>query len=166
MITTIGYEKASLADFVATLKSWNVEVLIDIRERAQSRRRGFSKTSLGEAVREAGIEYRHFRTLGDPKEGREAARAGNWRKFQSIFSQVIRSDEGLAALAEITNLAKAKAICLMCYEADYLTCHRKMVAAKLELALGEKAIHLIVEDGQASQDSKGRVLHPRQSAAA
>jgi uncharacterized protein (DUF488 family) len=73
MLATIGYERSSLADFVATLVHSEIEILIDIRDRAQSRMRGFSKSALSEALKEAGIGYVHFRQLGDPKEGRDAA---------------------------------------------------------------------------------------------
>ena len=74
MLATIGYEKCTPEDFVATLQVRRIDVLIDIRERAQSRRPGFSKTGLSKAITEAGIEYIHLRELGDPKAGREAAR--------------------------------------------------------------------------------------------
>lgn len=98
MISTIGYEKADLEHFVGTLQLVGVEVLVDVRDRAQSRRKGFSKTALSERLQQAGIEYIHFRVLGDPKEGREAARSGNMKKFRSIFSQVLASEKAQQAL--------------------------------------------------------------------
>lgn len=45
-ISTIGYEGASLPDFFATLQHWGVQRVLDVREIAQSRRRGFSKNAL------------------------------------------------------------------------------------------------------------------------
>ena len=128
MISTIGYEKCTLEDFVATLQARQIDVLVDIRERAQSRRPGFSKTALSKAVSEVAIEYIHLRELGDPKAGREAARAGMFEKFRSIFSKVMASKSAQEALSTIELLARSKRICLMCYERDHRLCHRKMVA--------------------------------------
>ncbi|MDJ0614173.1 MAG: DUF488 domain-containing protein [Rhizobiaceae bacterium] len=166
MLATIGYEKASLADFIATLKSNDIEVLIDIRDRAQSRRKGFSKTALSEAANAAGIEYVHFRTLGDPKEGREAAKAGRIEEFKTIFSNVLASDPAQQALLEVENLAKDKRICMMCYERDHLFCHRKMVSDELEKKLGCETKHLGVWENGTIGSKERRVLHTRESVAA
>ena len=70
---TIGYEKARLADFVATLVETGIETLIDVRDRPISRRPGFSKRQLAAALEEAGIFYVGLTALGTPPEGREAA---------------------------------------------------------------------------------------------
>jgi len=83
MIATIGYEKASIEDFISTLLASDIEILIDVRDRAQSRRPGFSKTALAAAVRRVGIDYIHLKALGDPKDGRDAARSGEIEKFRS-----------------------------------------------------------------------------------
>src|SRR5690606_1162660 len=91
VLTTIGYEKADLSDFIATLRAANVDILIDIRDRAQSRRPGFSKSALAEALDEVDIDYVHFRQLGDPKEGREAARRGDLARFRQVYEEVLRS---------------------------------------------------------------------------
>jgi len=147
MISTIGYEGASPEDFLATLQRSGVEVLVDIRERAQSRRKGFSKSALSEAVREVGIDYIHLRALGDPKEGREAARAGKYDQFASIFGAVMNSEEAREALAEIEKITESKLVCLMCYERDPKVCHRKIVSDHLKNALGCSIKHLgVVSD--------------------
>ena len=48
---TIGYEKARLVDVIAALKGAGVETLIDVRDRPQSRRPGFSKNQLAAGAR-------------------------------------------------------------------------------------------------------------------
>lgn len=166
MLMTIGYEKATPEDFVATLKAGGVEVLVDIRDRAQSRRRGFSKTALADAVEKAGIEYVHFRALGDPKEGREAARAGNIEKFKKIFNAVLAAEPAQLALSEVIKLAGQKHICLMCYERDHRYCHRKIVSDELENTLGVKALHLGVTNHEDGTCCERRVLYSRESATA
>jgi uncharacterized protein (DUF488 family) len=166
MIATIGYEKANLSDFVGTLVACNIEVLVDIRDRAQSRRPGFSKSALSDAVGDAGIEYVHFKALGDPKEGREAARSGNFQLFQKIFLEVLNTDAAQDALIQIKELAKNYNICLMCYERDQRECHRKIVAERLEEMLGCKARHVGVQKFVSKPSTEGRVLYTHQSVAA
>jgi len=63
-LTTIGYEGVSVEAFIGTLARARVTLLLDVRELPSSRRKGFSKTPLSEALREVGIEYRHERALG------------------------------------------------------------------------------------------------------
>src|ERR1041385_3912514 len=66
VLFTIGYEGRALDELIAMLSAERVERVIDIRELPLSRRRGFSKTPLGEALRAAGIEYVHMRSAGNP----------------------------------------------------------------------------------------------------
>lgn len=166
MIATIGYEKSTLEDFIATLKISGVDTLIDIRDRAQSRRAGFSKTALSEALSDSGISYFHFKALGDPKEGREAARAGDFPRFKEVFNGVMASSEAKESLEQIKKLALSNNICLMCYERDQRHCHRKIVSDKLETMLGCKSKHLGVRKSSAQTSAKKRMLHTDQSAAA
>jgi uncharacterized protein (DUF488 family) len=166
MFATIGYEKCTPEDFLGTLQANRISVLVDIRERAQSRRPGFSKTALSKAMNEAGIEYAHFRALGDPKAGRDAARAGEYEIFRSIFAEVMSSQPARDALSEIENLAKAKRICLMCYERNHHHCHRKIVAERLEQLLGCNSVHLGGAEVESISPPKRRMFHPRQGATA
>ena len=142
MLNTIGYEGATLSDFIDTLKHADVQILVDIRERAQSRKKGFSKSTLSAALTEVGITYLHFRELGDPKEGRDAARSGNWPLFLAVFGEVLETAAAQKALDEITELASKQTICLLCYERDVRYCHRKIVSDRIAERLKTKARHL------------------------
>ena len=51
-LSTIGYEGKTLAEFLDELKAVGVALLVDVRAVAASRRPGFSKTALGNALRE------------------------------------------------------------------------------------------------------------------
>ena len=75
-VFTIGYEGADVDRFLTTLKDAGVATLADVRAVALSRKRGFSKSALRDALAHQGIGYEHFIKLGTPKEGRQAARAG------------------------------------------------------------------------------------------
>ncbi len=63
---TIGYEGRSLTEFVQLLVKNAITRVIDVRELPLSRRRGFSKTSLTEALAAHDIEYVHLRKAGNP----------------------------------------------------------------------------------------------------
>lgn len=128
---TIGYEGASLPDFIATLRLAGVQHLIDVREIAQSRRRGFSKNALGAALAAAGINYTHLRQLGDPKPGREAARRGDIKSFQSIFEGHLQLSETKATLQIAADICQAEAAALLCFERNPQLCHRTLVAKRL-----------------------------------
>jgi uncharacterized protein (DUF488 family) len=125
---TIGYEGASLEDFVATLQVARVQHLVDVREVAQSRRRGFSKNALAGALAEAGISYTHMRQLGDPKAGREAARRGDIEEFRRIFEGHLQLPETKNALAAASQICQREATVLMCFERNPQLCHRTLVA--------------------------------------
>ena len=142
MLNTIGYEGASLVDFLDSLEAAEVQVLVDVRDRAQSRKKGFSKTALSNALSERGIRYVHFRELGDPKEGREAARKGDWKTFDKIYRQVMLSDSAKSAISSITNIIKLENACLLCYERDHTSCHRKYISDHIDQNTGSKTRHL------------------------
>ena len=97
-ILTIGYEGSDIESFMERIILAEVEVLVDVRELPLSRKRGFSKVKLREAVEAVGIEYLHFRDLGDPKPGRDAAKIGNHSKFIKIFEEHLET-AGWAASA-------------------------------------------------------------------
>src|ERR1035437_2802635 len=94
-IATIGYEGSTIDDFVVALLHVSIDVLIDVRDLPLSRKKGFSKNQLAGALAAAGIEYVHLRGLGDPRAGRQAARAGNYREFQTIFNRHMKTEAAL-----------------------------------------------------------------------
>jgi uncharacterized protein (DUF488 family) len=157
MLNTIGYEGATPEDFLATLAAAKIRFVFDIRDRAQSRRPGFSKSALAAALLEAGIGYLHLKELGDPKDGRDAARSGDIAKFRKIFSGVLAKPEAQAAISQITETAQILDVCLLCYERDASDCHRKLVSDKIELETGMKARHLGVQSFEQIEKFKRRM---------
>lgn len=143
-LCTIGYEGADLDAFIATLQAAGVTLLIDIRDAPVSRRPGFSKNALAEALTGAGIGYRHVKALGNPKPGRDAARAGDLQTYHRIFSAQLATDDAVAALAVVVETAKTETPCLMCYERDPAQCHRSLVVAALPQAAEIEIRHLKV----------------------
>lgn len=131
-LMTIGYEGSSIDEFVATLEVARVRVLVDVRAVTVSRKKGFSKNGLAARLEKHGIRYVHAKDLGDPKPGREAARAGDFDLFRKIFGAHLATDEAQQAVKEVAAIAQTELTCLMCYERDPITCHRKIVATQLK----------------------------------
>jgi uncharacterized protein (DUF488 family) len=121
---TIGYESTTMGDFLGALKAAGVERVIDVRAVPNSRRPGFSKTPLRNALAEGGIDYVHLRALGTPAEGREAARAGRNADLERIYAGQLDLPEALVAAEQMRELAAEKPSALLCYERDPASCHR------------------------------------------
>lgn len=127
----IGYEKATVAAVIAALTTAGIEVLADVRALPLSRRPGFSKTALAGAAQEAGMAYRHFKALGTPKEGREAARKGDYAGLARVYAGQLELPEALAAAADLRDLASRKRVALLCFCGDAEKCHRSLLHAAM-----------------------------------
>jgi uncharacterized protein (DUF488 family) len=126
-VFTIGYEQATQAAVIAALRGAGVELLADVRYLPLSRRPGFSKSSLKAAAEEAGIAYRHFKQLGTPAEGREAARRGDHAGLARVYAGQLELPEAMAQMGELREIAEGKRVALLCYERDPAVCHRSLL---------------------------------------
>ncbi len=143
-VFTIGYEGADVDRFLTTLKDAGVVTLADVRAVALSRKRGFSKSALRDALANQDIGYEHFIKLGTPKEGRQAARAGNADLMRRIYcDEVLVTEEAQEAFHDLETLASSRPICLMCFERDPVNCHRHVLSQRLE-KLGFETVDLAV----------------------
>lgn len=154
LLSTIGYEGASLEDFVATLLAAKIRCLVDVRELPISRRKGFAKTALSEALREVGIEYVHLKGLGDPKAGREAARRKDYKTFRKVFASHMKSQAAVSDLNLASQFAVSGGACLMCFERDPHLCHRAIVADAVCNNHAVEVRHLGVQIGFAKRGRK------------
>ncbi len=153
---TIGYEAADINDFLETLRVAKVDVLVDVRDIAVSRRKGFSKTALSLALESHGIEYIHLRGLGDPKPGREAARRGDFDAFKKIFGEHMYTEKAVADLNRAIEISSTQRACLMCYERDPTNCHRTIVARTISEHNQCKIRPLGVKEGIGNDQQKSR----------
>jgi len=141
-LATIGYEASTLPDVITALKRAGVEVVIDVRAVAASRKAGFSKTLLGNSLKNEGIDYVHLQKLGTPKPGRDAARSGDIARMNRIFEAHLEEPEVQLALAQATELATRRKAALLCYEADPAGCHRSIVADRIRARTGVEVENL------------------------
>ena len=139
---TIGYEGEPQAAVIDRLKAAGVEVVADVRAVAASRRAGFSKTVLGNSLKEAGIDYVHLRPLGTPKAGREAVRKGRVAEMRAIYDAHMHEPPSRLAFEQLRELAGARKTALLCFEADPAGCHRTILAERLRTENGFEVVNL------------------------
>ena len=135
-LATIGYEQATLADVIGRLEAAGVQIVVDVRAVASSRRAGFSKTLLAGSLKEAGIDYLHLRDLGTPKPGRQAAHAGRIAEMHRIYHAHLEEPAAQVQLAQACEVAQGRTAALLCYEADAAGCHRAIVADLIQDRIG------------------------------
>jgi uncharacterized protein (DUF488 family) len=126
-IVSIGYEGRSLDDFIAALKTERIEVLVDVRLNAISRKPGFSKTALMNAARSAGIEYLHEPKLGNPIDNRAGYRAGHKSARARYRARLANGSSG--AVDELVALSTKRRVAVLCVERDHKICHRDELVA-------------------------------------
>ena len=141
-LLTIGYEGCMIDGVLTTLKDAKVGLLIDVRAVAASRKPGFSKRQLAAGLDQAGIRYVHLQRLGTPKAGRDAVRSGHPERMIPIFNAHMETPEAQHALAEAKGLTTGTRACLLCFERDHRTCHRRLVAELIIAETGQAVEHL------------------------
>jgi uncharacterized protein (DUF488 family) len=141
---TIGYEKAKPETVLRELTRAKVDVVVDTRAVAASRRPGFSKKQLAAGLDDADIGYLHLQKLGTPAEGREAARAGDFNKLWRIYDMHIAKSEPQRELGELAALIKSgRRVALLCYCRDPKSCHRSRIVKNVKDRVAVEVTDLI-----------------------
>ncbi|MGV9965945.1 DUF488 family protein, N3 subclade [Streptomyces olivaceus] len=122
-----GYEGRDIDSFVSSLLDNRIDVVADVRLTPISRKKGFSKTRLGQALAEAGIEYTHLRGLGNPKDNRAPFWEGRLDVGRARFRGVLRSEEAQTDLERLAEHARQSRVAVLCFEKDESRCHRQVV---------------------------------------
>jgi uncharacterized protein (DUF488 family) len=122
---TIGYSGKTLACFVDTLLRAGVNRVVDVRALPLSRKKGFSKTALGEALSEAAIEYVHLRVAGNPYRDQKADVA----KCLALYSAHV--DRHPEIVEAVETAVDGRVAALLCFEANPCECHRSVIVERL-----------------------------------
>lgn len=140
-LLTIGYQGRSLEQLVRRLKSREVQLLVDVREIARSRRPEFNQGRLSAALEHAGIRYQHAPELGSPGSLRRALyETGDFDRFAGLYLAYVRRWR-LNDVADLTRTVRREgAVCILCYESDAALCHRHIVATEALRAWGGRAL--------------------------
>lgn len=144
---TIGHSTRSIGEFVDLLRPADVELIVDVRTVPRSRANPqYNRDVLPEALSEFDIEYRHLAALGGLR-GRKTDVPPSVNAFwqnQSFhnYADYAMSDAFQAGLAELRDLGRAKSCAIMCAEAVWWRCHRRIIVDYL-LSSGERVFHIL-----------------------
>jgi uncharacterized protein (DUF488 family) len=140
-ILTVGHSTHEPEAFVGLLSGAGVEALADVRRHPGSRRMpwfngGALAADLGE------IEYEHLPELGGRRAPAPDSPNGGWRvrQFQG-YADHMASEEFAAGLSRLLELARRRRTAVMCAEAQWWRCHRRLLADVL-VARGHSVLHL------------------------
>lgn len=131
-VFTIGYERRDGEDMLGRLLDNGVRALIDVRQRAMSRKADFRGKALAARCEDAGIDYFPMPTLGSTDKLRDELRAsGDFVAFAKSFRALTRRKAMKDAIQELAEMAEATTIAMICYERCHDECHRSVLAEQL-----------------------------------
>jgi uncharacterized protein (DUF488 family) len=155
---TVGHSTQSLDQFLGLLAAHDIEMVADVRRYPGSRRwPHFAREALAGALADRGLGYDWFPELG----GRRAPRADSantaWRNagFRG-YADYMATEPFAEGLARLASLGCGLRTAIMCAEAVWWRCHRRIIADYL-IAAGETVFHIL---------GQGRVVPARMTAAA
>lgn len=147
-IDTIGHSTHPIEEFVALLKAYGIEQLVDIRSIPGSRHNPqFSQKALQASLESHGITYLYLKDLGGLRHTRNDSPSPNtaWRNasFRS-YADYMQTDDFAKGIDELITLAKKAPTVIMCAEAVPWRCHRSLVGDAL-LVRGIKVLDIMTE---------------------
>jgi uncharacterized protein (DUF488 family) len=132
---TIGHGTRPLDQFLDTLKSFSINIIVDIRTVPRSRHNPqFNKETLPDHLGSQGIEYQHWPGLGGLRKARPDSVNTGWRNasFRG-FADYMQGDEFASNLKDLIETASGKVPVLMCAETLPWRCHRSLIADALSV---------------------------------
>lgn len=171
-IYTIGHSTRSLDELVAALSSFEIDTLVDVRSVPRSRTNPqFNIDTLPSALAHHGISYVHERDLGglrSARKGEGPSPNGGWDhpSFRNYADHALTPAFD-AALARLIDRARHARCAIMCAEAVWWRCHRRIIADHL-IARGVEVEHIAGEGKSerakltefACVEPGGRVTYP------
>ncbi|MGH6890031.1 MAG: DUF488 family protein [Rhizomicrobium sp.] len=143
---TVGHSTRPLAEFVDILNSAEVRLLADVRTVPRSRTNPqFNADTLPKNLAEAGIAWRHIATLGGLRSSRRGSPSPNdfWENASfRHYADYAAGAEFRQGLEELRTLGRNRTCAIMCAEAVWWRCHRRIIADYL-IAEGETVMHIM-----------------------
>jgi len=149
-IFTVGHSNREPGELISILASHGVELVVDVRRFPGSRRHPhFSRGSLEEALGEAGIGYLWLEGLGGRRSRREGSVHTAWEEPGfAAYADHLDSDEFGSAARTLLDEAATRRTAMMCAEARWVSCHRRLIADWLT-ARGHEVVH--IADGRRTE---------------
>jgi uncharacterized protein (DUF488 family) len=171
---TIGHSTRTIEDFVALLRDAEVALVVDVRTVPRSRTNPqYNRETLPQSLAAFGIGYEHIAALGGLR-GRTRDVAPDVNGFWENDSFHHYADHALGedfrrGLARLRELGHAQRCAIMCAEAVWWRCHRRIISDYL-LAAGETVLHIMgpgkIEPAHmteaAQRDPSGHLVYPAQ----
>lgn len=134
----VGYQGRTVEELITQLHALGVSRLVDVRLTPLSRKRGLSKTALGQALQDAGIVYEHRRELGNPKDNRPGfADTGAARnQARTRYAELLDQPQARQALEDVAAAGRQERVAVLCFEADENQCHRQVLIQEVQRRLG------------------------------
>jgi uncharacterized protein (DUF488 family) len=147
---TIGHSERSLAEFIGLLRNSKIEMLVDVRRLPGSNRHPqFNQDSLAAGLAKEEIDYSWAEGLTGrrPKSKTVPPETNAWWKNQSFhnYADHALSDEFGEALRTLRETGHDGRLAVMCSEAVWWRCHRRIIADYL-IAAGEEVFHIMGGD--------------------
>jgi uncharacterized protein (DUF488 family) len=144
---TIGHSTRSLPEFIELLRNAGVKILVDVRMVPRSRMNPqFNGETLPEALAPFGIEYRHVAALGGLRRRRRGGPVSPNTFWENAsfrhYADYARSEAFQAGLQTLRTLGHTRRLAIMCAEAVWWRCHRRIIADYL-IAAGETVFHIL-----------------------
>ncbi|HEX7390025.1 MAG TPA: DUF488 domain-containing protein [Acidiphilium sp.] len=144
---TIGHSDRSIDEFVGLLRGAEIGFVVDIRTVPRSRANPqFNRDTLPDALAGCGIGYEHIVSLGGLRgASRTVPREvnGYWTNDSfHHYADFSLSEEFRAGLDHLVGLGRERRCAMMCAEAVWWRCHRRIVADHL-IARGEAVSHIM-----------------------
>ncbi len=140
---TVGHSTRSAQELLTLLDEADVKLIADVRAFPSSRRHPqFNRGALAQWLAEAGIRYMHLPGLGGRRDPVPGSPNGGWREpaFRG-YADHLASDEFRTALGQLEAAAGDVATAIMCAEAVWWRCHRRLIADAL-VVRGWRVEHL------------------------
>ncbi|NNM84783.1 MAG: DUF488 domain-containing protein [Phycisphaerales bacterium] len=141
---TVGHSTHGWAEFLTLLKTWKIQYLVDVRTVPGSRAfPWFSQKRMENALPKSDITYVHLPELGGLRRSRKDSVNTGWRNSRfRAYADYMQTKEFQDGLAELNRLRKKRRVCVMCAEAVWWRCHRRMIA-DAETARGIPVRHIM-----------------------
>ena len=134
-IYTVGHSTRSQDQLLEILRAAGIGAVADVRSFPSSRRHPqFNRGALEQWLPEAGIDYLHFGELGGRRNPVPGSPNDGWRErgFRG-YADHMASSEFEAGIERLEQLARTKPTAVMCAEALWWRCHRRLIADVLTL---------------------------------
>jgi uncharacterized protein (DUF488 family) len=144
---TIGHSTRSIPDFVELLRPAEVRLVVDVRTMPRSRTNPqFNRDALPDSLAPYQVGYEHIAELGGlrgKRPGGETSPNSFWenRSFRN-YADYALSERFRIGLDRLLELGSERRAAIMCAEAVWWRCHRRIVADYL-LAGGEAVFHIL-----------------------